>query len=234
MFRRPLWLTAVLAAAATLPYLTLDEQVGQTVRGQYQRLTGTAQPPTQTDPLAILNQPPESVPDAASSAVANLQQAVPLEEALRFDTTPEWVTARWTRVTSVTGDAEHLGLRVALVSGTEPTDVAGSLTYYFDQEHRVQRITLLGVTGDDTQVVAIVCGQFALRPTQTLERGLYYGGDLKSPTSSLRVANLPVMKAEASTARLQIALDLKRADVTRVKSEAELPGKILPGSYRRW
>jgi hypothetical protein len=159
---------------------------------------------------------------------------VPLEEAIRFNLTPEWVTSRWPRVTSVIGDSEHLGLRVALVSGTQPDDVAGSLTYYFDQQHQLQRITLSGVSGDQTRLVGMATGHFGLRPTQTKDRGLYLGGDKNTPTSSLRVSDLPVVRSEATHARVQIALDLRRADVAQLKTEEERPDKILPSSYRRW
>jgi hypothetical protein len=232
MFRRPLWLTAALAAATFVPYLALDDQVAATVRTQLKRFTGTDQPETH-NPLAVAAEPPAATSDT-SAAGPPAPAVVPLEEAIRFNLTPEWVTSRWPRVTAVTGDTSHLGLRVSLVSGTEPTDVAGSLTYYFDQEHQLQRLTLLGVTGDDSRLVALACGQFGMRPTQTLERGLYYGGDVNEPTSSLRVANLPVVKAEAATARVQVALDLKRTDVAKFKTVEQRPDKILPETYRRW
>ena len=234
MFRRPLWLTAALAIATIAPYLALDDQVASTARAQLSRFTGSGQAAA-PDPLTSAAQPPLPVSTATTDQPAVHPPAiVPLEEAIRFNATPEWVTARWPRVTAVTGDASHLGLRVALVSGTEPTDVAGSLTYYFDQEHQLMRITLLGVTGDESRLVALACGQYGLRPTQTLERGLYYGGDVNVPTSFLRVANLPVIKAESTTARVQVALDLKRADVAKFKPESERSEKILPETYRRW
>jgi hypothetical protein len=233
MFRRPLWLTLVLAAAVVLPYITLDDQVAATVQGGYQRLTGGK--PANVDPLASAEQATSAAtPPTTGKSEPPQPASVPLAEAIRFDVTPEWVIARWPRVSTVTGDPAYLGLRVALVTGTEPGDVAGSLTYYFDQEHQLQRLTLLGVTGDETQLVELACRQFGLRPTQTLDRGLYYGGDVNEPTSSLRVANLPVIRAEATNARVQVALDLKRTDVAKVKPETAEPGKILPTNYRRW
>jgi hypothetical protein len=233
MFGRPLWLTLALAAAALVPYLALDDQVAATARKQLKRLTGEDQP-AQHDPLAAAAEPNPAAAPATSAPAVPTTTVVPLEEAIRFSVTPEWVTTRWPRVTSVTGDTSHLGLRVPLVSGTEASDVAGSLTYYFDQQHQLQRLTLLGVTGDESRLVALACGQFGLRPTQTLERGLYYGGDVNEPTSSLRVANLPVVKAESATARVQVALDLRRADVAKFKQPADREEKILPESYRRW
>lgn len=237
MFGRPMWLTAVMAAAVALPYLFMDDHLHSTVQGQYQRLTSS--PPTNADPVAAIEQAAaeatKPAPAAAGKPTTNSAPAiVPLAEAIRFDVSPEWVTSRWPRVTTVAGDRTHLGLRVTLVSGTGPGDVAGSLTYYFDQKHALQRITLLGVTGDESQLVQLMVGHFGLRPTETIDRGLYYGGDVNEPTSSLRVAHLPVMTADAPGARLQVALDLARADVAKITPESAQPGKILPTNYRRW
>jgi hypothetical protein len=235
MFRRPLWLTGMLAAAALLPYLTLDDQVAQFVRGSYERLTGRGQP-QEVDPLAILAELEKPRPAAAAPAgsAADLPGSVPLQEALRFDATPEWIASRWPRVTSVADDAALTGLRVPLVSGTEPTDVAGSLTYYFDSQRQVERITLLGVTGDHSRLVALVCGKFGLRPSQTPGAEVYVAGHSSAPASTLRIANLPLGHVATSTARLQLVLDLHRSDVAKVPPAADLPGKILPGNYRRW
>ena len=112
--------------------------------------------------------------------------------------------------------------------------MAGSLTYYFSQQHQLQQITLYGVTGDQAKLVDYAVGKFGLRPTQTKELGLYYGGDLSVPTSSLKVAALPVVRPEAPLARVQVTLDLKRTDVAQIKPDEEQPAKVLPSSYRRW
>jgi hypothetical protein len=241
MFRRPLLLMSILAAAIGVPYVALDEQLKALVQTQLARLTGDAKAKeadsqAQIDELLKPATPgtagPSTTPVAASPATVPF--TVPLEEALRFDATPEWVTGRWPQVTSVIGDSDHLGLRVMLVSGTSPTDVAGSLTYYFNQQHQLQRITLYGVTGDPSRLVELAVGKFGLRPTETKELGLYYGGDANVPTSSLKVAALPVVRPEAPLARVQVTLDLKRTDVAKIKSDEEQPAKVLPSSYRRW
>jgi hypothetical protein len=223
MFRRPLWLTAALALAAGVPYVALDDRVADFAKTQYSRIAKSA-PATYTSDSNPLAENPLAVVGPASF--------VSLEEALRFDVTPEWVTARWPQAGTVTANTEHLGLRVPLVTGTLATDVAGSLTYYFDQRHMLQRITLLGATGDDSRLVAFACQQFGLRPTQTLDRGLYYGGDLDQPTSCLQVRHAPASATPA--AKFEVALELNRSDVPAVRSWAGAGGKILPEAYRRW
>jgi hypothetical protein len=242
MFGRPLFKIGVFLAAIVVPYLALDEKLRDTVRTQLSRLTSSssnapADPLAKVDELLKTAAAPAATPAATSVAAASSPVApltVPLVDAIRFDVTPQWVTSRWTTVSSVIGDSDHLGLRVMLVSGTSPGDVAGSLTYYFTQQHQVERITLHGVTGEPSQLADLVVGKFGLRPTQTKDLGLYYGGDLNVPTSSLKLTTLPVIRPEAPLARVQVALDLKRSDVSRIKPEAEESPRILPSSYRRW
>jgi Family of unknown function (DUF6690) len=241
MFRRPVVLMSVLAAAIGVPYVALDEQVKAIVLAQLARWTGNANA-SEADPLAKIDgllKPAYSAtastsPGTPSQPVSATSATVPLEESIRFDVTPEWVTGRWPQVTSVIDDSEHLGLRVMLVSGTSPTDVAGALTYYFNQQHQVQRITLDGVTGEPSHLVNYTVGKFGLRPTQTQDLGLYYGGDINVPTSMLKLAALPIVRPEAPLARVQVTLDLKRTDVTKIKSQAEQSEKVIPSSYRRW
>ena len=237
MFRRPLVLMSVLAAAIGVPYIALDEQLKALVTAQLNRLTAAA-PAKEADPLAKIDEllkPAAATPAATGAAPAvSVPATVPLEEALRFDVSPEWVAGRYAQVSSVIGDSEHLGLRAMLVSGTTPTDVAGSLTYYFNQQHQVERITLYGVTGDHSRLAELMVGKYGLRPTQTSELGLYYGGDPNVPTSSLKVAALPIVRPEAPLARAQVTLDLRKTDVAKIKPEEEQSGKVLPSSYRRW
>ena len=71
-----------------------------------------------------------------------------LHEVFRFDLHPKAVFARWPRVTTVLAEPALEGLRVPLVTGKDPDDLSGALTYYFDQQKVVQRITFQGYTGD--------------------------------------------------------------------------------------
>jgi hypothetical protein len=230
MFSRPLLLTIGLAAATLVPYVLLDDKLAAGAKEKLASFMGSGK-----SEATAGAEPAASGEKALGVAGAAAQSAtVPLEEAIRFDVTPQWVTERFTRVSTVAGEANELGLRVILVSGTELSDVAGSLTYYFDSQQHVQRITLAGVTGDDSRLAGLATQKFGMRATETSDRGLYYGGDLNVPTSSLRVKTLPVVTAEAPYARVQVDLDIRRGDVAKVKPEAERPAKVLPSAYRRW
>jgi hypothetical protein len=56
---------------------------------------------------------------------------VDMKDSLRFNVTPDWVIMRWPRVTSGLPHENLHGMRVTLITGVMPDDLAGALTYYF-------------------------------------------------------------------------------------------------------
>jgi hypothetical protein len=229
MSTRPLLFVGVLMAAVAVPYVLLDEKLGQTARGQWNRWFGKTAP-SPADPQAdwtLTSAPPSAAPPAPKATI---------EEIFRFDIKPAWVTARWPEVTTVAGQPKQLGLRVALVSGTRPDDIAGSLTYYFDEHHQLQRITFTGLTGDARRLLANVVTPYGLKSQPTTDAAYYVAGDPKKPTSQVTVRLLPVVRADAPQARQEVAVDLRRGDVAgwAKKAAQEPEPSLLPTSYRRW
>ena len=228
MFRRPVLLIGVLAAAVLVPYLLLDKNVSQMARGQWNRLVGMEKP-AQSGPAV------SAVSPAPLSAVAYSAPPVGVEEAFRFEIQPPWVTARFPSVSTVAGGPKQLGMRVALVTGTRPDDLAGSLTYYFDEYHQLQRITFTGRTGDARRLLAAVVPMHGLKSLPTTGAALYVAGDAKKPTSQVSVNYLPITPAQTN-ARQEVAVDLRRPDVVGWEKKQLDTGepKLLPPSFRRW
>jgi hypothetical protein len=84
-------------------------------------------------------------------------------EVFDFNITPQWVSEQWPHVTTGLGDPRLPGYRVALVTGQQPTDLAGALTYYFDTRDRLRRITFVGSTGDARFLVDWVKRRFGFQ-----------------------------------------------------------------------
>lgn len=237
MASRPVLFLGVLAAAVAVPYVLLDKNLSQTAKAQYERVAGRfrgAGGSTAASDPAL-----STVAVDANQAIAPAAAEATLEEAFRFDVTPQWVTTRWPRVSTVQGDLEQLGMRVAYASGTRPDDVAGSLTYYFDKHHQLQRITFVGITGDHRRLMAVLLGGFRLKSQPTTGVAHYIAGDPEKPTSSVSVRHLPIVRADAEHARAEIQVDLRRADTANwtsaaAQEEAPADSKFLPTSYRRW
>ena len=107
-----------------------------------------------------------------SAQPTSFTPTIDLGSLFRFDVSNQWITSRWDRVSTVPAAQDLHGMRVALVTGTNSWDLHGSLTYYFDANHRVQRITFRGWTGDASRLLQTL-QQHQLRARPTHWAGLY-------------------------------------------------------------
>jgi len=246
MFSRPVLFVGVLLASVIVPYVLLDEHLAESARGVWSRVVGKVE--AEKDELL------DRFDHAYSPASGASQQGpvVTIEQAFRFDLTPQWVGSRWPRVSTVLGEPEQLGMRVALVTGTRPDDVAGSLTYYFDPHHQLQRITFEGLTRDPRRILAATVTPYNLRSLPTTGAAHYVAGDPDDPTSEVFVEHLPVLTADPEAPRAEVSVDLRRAAPRRPGKRGAVAGpgkspatssktvdddpdpKLLPSSYRRW
>ncbi len=135
-----------------------------------------------------------------------------LGEVLQFEGTPAWVMARWPRVTAGLAELDLQGYRVPLVTGTAQDDLAGSLTYYFDKNQRIEFINFHGTTGDPRKLIALVTKRYSFLRQQTQDPGLllYQVKWNGKPLSELRVRPARVVRANQPHARFEVELAMKR------------------------
>lgn len=131
-------------------------------------------------------------------------------EVLRFDITPSWVDGHFARVTTVLSDLQLEGLRVPIVTGTRPDDIAGTVTYFFRHDHQLQRVTMHGFTGDPTRMINLMTQFYGMKQRPTLDTGVYTIDWNGSPTSVLKVTRAPVMYADATRNQHTIFLELNQ------------------------
>jgi hypothetical protein len=222
----------VLVAAVVVPYVLLDEHLSESVRSTWDRLLGQMQE-EKDEALNALH----AANYSPASGSTSHGTPTPIEQVFRFDLTPQLVASRWPRVSTVAGsDPDQLGMRVVLVTGTQPDDIAGSLTYYFDRHHQMQRITFTGLTRDPRRLLASVVTPYRLKSQPTTDAAYYLGGDPKDPTSEVIVRHMPVLVAEAGIANAEVEVDLSRGNSpsSGKRDEDEGLGKILTSVFRRW
>ncbi len=138
-----------------------------------------------------------------------------LAEVLRMDVTVDWVLQRWPRVTTGLPQLQLQGYRVPLVSGTRVSDVAGSLTYYFNARQQVQRITLRGTTGDPSVLASILKSRygFARRLTNNPGVVLFEAVDSNNrPVGSLKIRSAAVVSVNQPYSRFQVDLVIDRTE----------------------
>lgn len=162
-------------------------------------------------------------PPALGPALPIGPQINDLGEVFRFDVTPEWVIARWPRVFTNTPEAELRGYRVALVSGTSEDDLAGALTYYFDEQRRLRRIKFLGGTGDTRPLVRLLTARHGFLPARSDDPGLQlyqvrYDGRVRS---ELKLRPTSVVVAGQPHSRYQVELWFERPNEFRMLQQDE-------------
>ncbi|MCH2118382.1 MAG: hypothetical protein MK161_11860 [Pirellulales bacterium] len=135
----------------------------------------------------------------------------PLAEVLRSDITTDWVYARWNRKSAGLADPGMFGIRVPLVTGTLEGDLAGSLSYYFNNQNRLQRISLRARTGDPTQIVNLVVQRFGFQPQPPTLPGeqLYQVIHHKKVKSELRIRPESVLLTSSPHTSYSVALELE-------------------------
>ena len=163
---------------------------------------------------AFANSPPQTVQPGIPvlpPGVGPTQVFAPsmsLSDIFRLGVDPSWVKARWNRIsTSPESNGLH-GFRVALVTGTNPWDLHGSLTYFFDKNQRAQRVTFRGWTSDTTQLVNLVTSKFKFKEQPTHWAGFYLVKSWGEPIGALLMQNPPVIFTDNPAQQVAVALEI--------------------------
>ena len=246
MFRR-VGTVAVLAAAAGAPYVASETQWGRDAASAVTGLVaggvsdggagGAAEPVHAHYEVETLRRAdPERFryEDSLASKLdggAGEGEALPslvgarvddIREILRFDITDRWVINRFSRVSTVLADLRLRGLRVPIVTGTQASDLAGTLTYYFDHSGKLQRVTIHGFTGNPQRLVETMTRHYGLQSEPSLEAGVYTRRWNGAPIHFLRLTHAPVVYSDAVHQKYTVFLELNEPDLAYgISEEAE-------------
>ncbi len=172
---RPVMVAGLLGAAVGVPYVV---EHSDQLQAQFK-----SSPPAATETHASTVPPPltgiptmpvlESPGDHLYRSTAPLEgiPAYSMADVLRMDVSKEWVYSRWARKSTGLAEPELFGVRVPLVSGTRMSDVAGSLTYYFNVAGQVDKIRLTGKTANPSELVGLLQRRYGLQPAIPLVPG---------------------------------------------------------------
>lgn len=131
-----------------------------------------------------------------------------LNEIIRFDIRPDWVKQRWPRVSMTSSDSGLHGMRVALVTGTNRSDLHGSLTYHFDRNQSLQRISFQGWTGEPSRLIQLLTQAYKFQQKPTHLAGLYVASDWGTPKSAMLMQHPSVIRAENPTQQVGVMLEI--------------------------
>lgn len=203
-----------LATAVMLPYLmspSTDLRKWLTNTSAEERDSAAVASATSTETSSSMAQPSS----AAQPTPAPRPEGAPVQsfaEIFRFDVPPSWVLGRWPRVTTRLATLDLQGYRVALVTGTKEGDLAGSLTYYFNPQQQVQRITFIGRTGDSTPLVGFLEARYGFQRQVTPDPhlALYQVRAWRKTTSEMRIRAVSTVNNADPHGRFEVALVIER------------------------
>ena len=222
MIRRVMMISMI-ASAIGVPYIVTSAS-GWWRSAKSSFTSSTSEP---ADPAAVNVQAAASAPQARTMfddrevpTLAATKKLPPVEgygahdlsEVFNFNGSPGWVMSRWPRVTVGLAELDMQGYRVPLVTGTAQDDLAGSLTYYFDDKQHVKLIHFRGTTGNPHKLVSLVMSRYGLKPQATPDPSmqLYQLKWNGKPVSELQVRTARVVRAAQPYTRCQVELALKR------------------------
>lgn len=125
-----------------------------------------------------------------------------------FRITPAWVTAHWTRVSTELAELELEGMRVPVVTGTSVDDLHGSLTYYFNDEQVLERISFYGYTGDPGKLIALVTKHHQFQPVRSLPGNAYAKHWNNRPVGALWIDQAPIVRNDSTRTRFRVLLEI--------------------------
>ncbi len=235
MASRPLIIATLVGASVGVPYLASQSKSSKNgVNGAPPAATNGQQQGTTAGRLPIVNSPYNSAvpiaprlsstpgvlpatPVAAGRVPINGTQFTSIDQVLRFDVTKEWVYQNWDRKSTGPTDVGLFSVRVPLVMSPQIHALAGSLTYYFNEQGQVEHISFRGRTGDSTQLVQLVTSRYQFQRIQSLTGEQVYqvqnGGQIQS---ELRTHPESVLRLNTPNQSIVVELELARPGSSRV------------------
>ncbi len=138
-----------------------------------------------------------------------------LDQVLRFNVSPGWVTRNWPRVSTGLAQLQLQGYRVPLVTGTAEDDLAGSLTYYFGPRQELQRIIFQGTTGNANKLVQFLATRYHFTRRLTNDAALFLyevPGANGKVRSQLQIRSAGVVKSNEPLQRFDVSLVIERPE----------------------
>jgi hypothetical protein len=88
----------------------------------------------------------------------------------------------------------------------------GSLTYYFDANQTLQKITFRGWSGNPEGLINLVTNSYGFKNKPTSGAGLYLANKRRQPTGVLYMQHPNIIRADNPTQQFAILLEINNPD----------------------
>jgi hypothetical protein len=193
----------------TAPSQAADPQTGQVQAASYAAAAPAPGAPAGEITANIAASATPGTPAAGRSSVRVQDPS----SVFDFQITPEWIVAHWPAVSTGLAQLQLEGYRVPLVTGTAQHDLAGSLTYYFNAQQKLQQITFIGTTGDPRPLIGLLTNRFHLARRLVNDPGLVVYEAVHAdnqPASNLQIRLAPLADPNDLYRRYNVELSLQQ------------------------
>lgn len=206
----------MLGASIGVPYFAARSKTndGATVTQAPATSNAAPAPPllaaTPAPPAATPTGSPAPLPSVAAAASA-IPRSPTVDQALQFNITKEWGYRNWDRKSTGPTDVGLFAVRVPLVSGTQSSSLAGSLTYYFNAQNQVEHISFRGRTGDPARLIRFLTQTYQMQPAPSpTGEQVYQVADRGGVHSELRTRAEPIVSTTSPHGSYSVELELAR------------------------
>ena len=227
MIPRSLAMTGMLGAAVGVPYMVTEHtNLTQPATQQTEQAAAT-ETHNPFQPISTNLKGPGSEVYQSLAPVEGYR-GMSLPTLLRWDITKEWVYRNWNRKTTGLAEVGLYGVRVPIVTGTQVTDIAGTLSYYFDTNGQLQKIRLHGTTADTSPLVQIAMSNYGMqrRAPRTPGDQLYQAAEGKQVRAELSTRPSRVLWSTQPHSSFQVDMELNRTGGNYWVVQRELPHQL--------
>ncbi len=223
MASKPLIIASLIGASIGVPYaISQTKNAGSATITPLPSTHGTVALPAPPQPAyggsavaaPAINHSGAVAPPLGTAGLSNsasTPRSPSAEQALRFDVTKEWVYQNWDRKSTGPTDVGLFAVRVPLVSGTQTASLAGSLTYYFNNQNQVEHISFRGRTGDPSRLIHFLRGQYQFQPAASpTGEQVYQVADRGGVQSELRARSESLVTSASPLGTYVVELELAR------------------------
>jgi hypothetical protein len=213
-------IATLLSASVGVPYVVSQQSAEKTSAEATQPATaqpsGISTPAPHLPVLPAAATPNAGLPAGTVSTPSSAARMHPVEQVLRFDLTRDWIYQNWDRKTTAPTDVGLYAVRVTLVSGTDISSLAGSLTYFLNSQDVIEHISFRGRTGDARRLIAFMVRTYLFEPVVApAGEELYQVKRSGKVHSELRVRPEPVIRSTTPHGNVAVELELGRPGTNR-------------------
>lgn len=133
-------------------------------------------------------------------------------EVIRLDANSAWVKSRWDRISVFSTGDGLTAFRCDLVTGVNQGDLHGCLSYFFDRQDKVARISFRGWCGDPTPIRNFATTMWQLEPKNGQSSSVFLARSWRITRGALILQNAPIIRRDQPQEQVAVFFEVAAPD----------------------